>query len=276
VAAQQLVEIARALAVGCRVLVLDEPTSTLAQPDVRRLFGLLAQLKDRGLGIIYISHFLEEVQAVSDRVCVLRDGRVVGERAIRDLGPERMVALMVGREVRELYPRSTRTPGETVVVITDLAGVRKPRSASLELRRGEVLGIAGLLGAGRTELLRCLFGLDAVRRGSIRVGVHTGPASPLRRWRQGVGLLSEDRKREGLALALSLADNVTLSRLDGFGPWGLVLPRRQAAATRRWIDRLRIRCQGPGQTVSALSGGNQQKVALARLLEHVVDVLLLV
>jgi ribose transport system ATP-binding protein len=124
-------------------------------------------------------------------------------------------------------------------------------------------------------LLRCLFGLDAVRRGSIRVGVHTGPASPLRRWRQGVGLLSEDRKREGLALALSLADNVTLSRLDGFGPWGLVLPRRQAAATRRWIDRLRFRCQGPGQTVSALSGGNQQKVALARLLEHDVDVLLL-
>jgi ribose transport system ATP-binding protein len=131
------------------------------------------------------------------------------------------------------------------------------------------------MGAGRTELLRCLFGLDEVRRGRIKVGACFGPASPARRWAQGVGLLSEDRKQEGLATSLSVADNVTLSRLRGFGPAGFVLPRRQAEATRRWIDRLNIRCLGPEQTVSALSGGNQQKVAVARLLQHDVDVLLL-
>jgi ribose transport system ATP-binding protein len=131
------------------------------------------------------------------------------------------------------------------------------------------------MGAGRTELLRCLFGLDKVRQGQIKIGVYVGPASPVRRWAQGVGLLSEDRKQEGLALSLSVADNLTLSRLDGFGPAGWIAPRRQAAAARRWIDRLNIRCRGPEQAVAALSGGNQQKVALARLLHHDVEVLLL-
>jgi ribose transport system ATP-binding protein len=137
------------------------------------------------------------------------------------------------------------------------------------------LGIAGLVGAGRTELLRSLFGLDPVRKGRIKLGVYTGPASPVKRWMQGAGLLSEDRKEEGLALSLSVADNVTLSKLKGFGPLGLVLPSRQDKATRRWLERLDIRCRGPRQSVSSLSGGNQQKVALARLLQHDVDVLLL-
>ena len=275
VAAQQLVEIARALAVGCRILVLDEPTSSLTQPDARRLFELIGQLKRKDLAIVYISHFLEEVKEVSDRVSVLRDGRTVGEGRTRDLSVDQIVALMVGREVKDLYPRSVRSPGETVLEIRDLAGPEKPSSASLALRRGEVLGIAGLMGAGRTELLRCIFGLETVRRGTLKVGVHLGPASPVRRWTQGVGMLSEDRKQEGLALSLSIADNVTLSRLSGFGPAGFILPSRQAAATRGWIERLNIRCRGAEQPVSSLSGGNQQKVALARLLQHDVDVLLL-
>jgi len=206
---------------------------------------------------------------------VLRDGRSVGEGRTAEMSIDRIVALMVGREVKDLYPRSARTPGETVLEVSDLAGRDKPAAASLKLCRGEVLGLAGLMGAGRTELLRCIFGLNAVRRGTIRIGVHLGPASPVRRWEQGVGLLSEDRKQEGLALSLSVADNVTLSRLRGLGPAGLISPRRQAAATRQWVDRLDIRCRGPEQRVAALSGGNQQKVALARLLQHDVDVLLL-
>lgn len=156
-----------------------------------------------------------------------------------------------------------------------MAGAEKPESASLQLRRGEVLGIVGLVGAGRTELLRSLFGLEPVRRGKIRLGVYSGPASPVRRWMQGAGFLSEDRKEEGLALSLSVADNVTLSKLRGFGPWGLVLPGRQDKATRQWIERLGIRCSGPRAAVASLSGGNQQRVALARLLQHDVDVLLL-
>jgi ribose transport system ATP-binding protein len=269
------VEIARALAVGCRVLVLDEPTSSLTQEDTRRLFEIISQLRGQGLGIIYISHFIEEVKQVADRIVVLRDGRPVGEGRADAMDVHQIVSLMVGRQVRDLYPRSSRIPGETVLEIEGLAGFDKPAFASLTLRRGEVLGIAGLMGAGRSELLRCIFGLAPVRSGSIKVGVHCGPASPLRRWAQGVGMLSEDRKQEGLALSLSVADNMTLSRLKGFGPLGLVMPDRQCTAAQNWINRLGIRCRGPRQTVAALSGGNQQKVALARLLQHDVDVWLL-
>ena len=275
VGSQQLVEIARALAIGCRVLVLDEPTSSLTQQDVERLFGLIGRLKRQGKAIVYISHFIEEVKRVADRVTVLRDGKVVGSSDVAAITTDEIIALMVGRQVEELYPRSARKAGEVILEIEDLAGVEKPESASLQLRRGEVLGIAGLVGAGRTELLRTLFGLEPVKRGRIRLGVYTGPASPVRRWMQGAGILSEDRKEEGLAISLSVADNVTLSKLKGFGPLGLVLPSRQNKATQHWLERLDIRCLGPRQSVSSLSGGNQQKVALARLLQHGVDVLLL-
>jgi ribose transport system ATP-binding protein len=274
-AAQQLVEIARALAIGCRVLVLDEPTSSLSAEDARHLFALIGRLKQQGLGIVYISHFLEEVKQVADRVVVLRDGCVVDGGEATALGIDQIIALMVGRKVETLYPRSPRIAGDAVLEIKDLAGEEKPCSAGLTLHRGEVLGIAGLLGAGRTELLRCIFGMEPVVLGTVKVGAYVGPASPARRWAQGVGLLSEDRKREGLALALSIADNTTLTRLTGLGPLSLVLPSRQEAATQLWIRRLGIRCQGPQQTVISLSGGNQQKVALARLLQHDVDVLLL-
>lgn len=275
VAAQQLVEIARALAGGCRVLVLDEPTSSLTAGDAARLFAVIRELKAQGIAVVYISHFLEEVRQIADRITVLRDGRTVGGGPAAALDTRQLVALMVGREVTELYPRSPRTRGEAVLELDALAGRVRPEAASLTLHRGEVLGLAGLMGAGRTELLRCVFGLDAVRNGRVRLGTYVGPASPAARWRQGAGLLSEDRKQEGLALSLSLADNVTLSRLEHLGPGGLVLPRRQAEVTRRWIERLGIRCLGATQRAADLSGGNQQKVALARLLQHDVDVLLL-
>jgi len=257
------------------VLVLDEPTSSLTARDVQQLFDQIKRLKKQDLAIVYISHILEEVQQVADRVTVLRDGKTVGGSPIDHITTDEIIALMVGRKVEDLYPRSLRTPGEVVLQIDRLSGREKPESASLELRRGEVLGIAGLMGAGRTELLRCLFGLDAVRRGEICIGVYSGPASPMRRWSQGVGILSEDRKEEGLALSLSIADNTSLSRLKGFGPAGLMLPHRQDRAAWQWIKRLGIRCQGPRQPVMDLSGGNQQKVALARLLQHEVDILLL-
>jgi len=280
VGSQQLVEIARALATpakagACRVLVLDEPTSSLTQQDVERLFELISRLARQSKAIVYISHFIEEVQRVADRVTVLRDGKVVGSSDVAAITTDEIISLMVGRQVEQLYPRSTRQTGEVVLEIEDLAGVEKPESASLQLHRGEVLGIAGLVGAGRTELLRSLFGLDLIRKGKIRLGVYIGPASPMRRWMQGAGILSEDRKEEGLALSLSVADNVTLSKLTGFGPLGLVLPSRQDRATQRWIERLGIRCRGPRDPLSSLSGGNQQRVALARLLQHDVDVLLL-
>ncbi|MHC4737575.1 MAG: sugar ABC transporter ATP-binding protein [Planctomycetota bacterium] len=275
VGSQQLVEIARALAIGCRVLVLDEPTSSLTRQDADRLFEIIQQLKHQGKAIVYISHFIEEINRIADRVTVLRDGKVVGTSDVSGLTTEKIIAQMVGREVKELYPRSERQVGEVVLEIKDLGGIDKPESASLQLRRGQILGIAGLVGAGRTELLRTLFGLDAVRNGEIRIGFYTGPASPVRRWAQGVGFLSEDRKEEGLALSMTISDNMTLSKLKGFGPLGFVFPSRQARASQWWIERLGIRCGGPKDLISSLSGGNQQKVAIARLLQHDVDVLLL-
>jgi ribose transport system ATP-binding protein len=264
------VEIARALALGCRVLVLDEPTSSLTQAGTEKLFALVRRLREQGRSIIYISHFLEEVQALSDCYTVLRDGQSVATGLTADVTMDRIAELMVGRQVDELYTRSVRHPGDVVLEVRGLAGAIKPSSASLELRRGEVLGVAGLVGAGRSELLRTIFGLDEVRAGTVRVGVHAGPASPLRRWREGTGLLSEDRKSEGLALNLSLEHNLTLPRLAAF-----IRPSALASDSQSWIDRLGVRCAGPGQPVGDLSGGNQQKIALGRLLRNDSDVLLL-
>jgi ribose transport system ATP-binding protein len=271
VAAQQLVEIARAIAVGCRVLVLDEPTSSLGRADVEHLFALLRHLKTQGHAIVYISHFIEEVTTVADRFIVLRDGRNAGEGATKDATHEAIVSLMVGRTVGDLFPRTPRTRGEAILEVNSL----EPGSASFTLHRGEIFGIAGVLGSGRTHLLRTLFGLEPVRSGRVRVGVYSGAARPHERWTQGMGMLSEDRKEEGLAATLDVADNLTMSKLSPFGSAGLLSPARQHAAAARWISQLEIKCAGPAQKAGELSGGNQQKVAMARLLHHDVDILVL-
>jgi ribose transport system ATP-binding protein len=273
-AAQQLVEIARALASGCRVLVLDEPTSSLAHGDVRKLFELIGRLKQQGLAIVYISHFIEEVTRVSDRFVVLRDGRNAGEGITSEVSGDRIVSLMVGRTLDELYPRGPRATGQPLLQIEGLAPERLG-PASFTLHRGEIFGIAGLLGAGRTRLLRGLFGLDAVKRGVVKLGVHRGPAAPAEWWHNGMGMLSEDRTGEGLATSLGIADNMTMTRLEGPLRGFFVSPARQERSTRQWIERLDIRAASPTQEVSRLSGGNQQKIAIARLLHHDVDVLVL-
>ena len=271
VAEQQLVEIGRSLAVGCRVLVLDEPTSTLGRNDVRKLFELIRELKAQGHAIVYISHFIEEVKEIADRIVVLRDGRVAGTGRASDLSPAAIVHLMVGRSVDALFPRTARRPG---AVVLDVDGIGDT-SVSFTLRRGEILGIAGLVGAGRTRLMRTLFGLEPVRLGRVTLGIYSGAGTPHERWNQGMGMVSEDRKGEGLALGLDIADNLTLSRLKDLGPKGVVLPSRQDEVTTTWMKRVGIRARSPRQAVVELSGGNQQKVAIARLLHHDVDVLLL-
>ena len=270
VAAQQMVEIARALSIGARVLVMDEPTSSLGREDTRRLFDVIAQLKTDGHAVVYISHFIEEVKEIADRVVVLRDGRVAATLPATAPAAE-IVGAMVGRSVDELYPRTPRRRGEVLLSVDALGA----GGASFTLHRGEILGIAGLLGAGRTRLLRAVFGLEKVRSGRVTVAGWSGRPSPHDQWRRGVGMVSEDRKGEGLAMGLSIADNLTLSKLEDLGPAPLVLPRRQRAATAAWIDRLGIRSSGPLQAVAELSGGNQQKIAVGRLLHHDVDVLVL-
>jgi ribose transport system ATP-binding protein len=271
VAAQQLVEIARAVALGSRVLVLDEPTSSLGRADVERLFALLRKLQAEGHAIVYISHFIEEVKEVADRFIVLRDGRNAGGGPTRDATHDDIVALMVGRTVGDLFPRTPRHRGQAILEVSAL----EPGSASFTLHRGEILGIAGVLGSGRTRLLRTIFGLEPVRSGRIRVGIYSRGSGPHDRWRQGLGILSEDRKEEGLATTLDIADNVTMTRLTPYGVGGLLSPSRQRAAAARWISELQIKCAGPDQKAGELSGGNQQKVAIARLLHHDVDVLIL-
>jgi ribose transport system ATP-binding protein len=275
VGARQLVEIGRALILDAKLIVFDEPTSSLTQSDARRLFEVIGRLKKTGYGIVYISHFLEEIRQVCDRYAVLRDGRTAGHGLLADSTESQIVSLMVGRTVEELFPKVPHQAREPLLELQGLTGRRMPYDASLTLRRGEILGIAGLVGAGRTELLRCLFSLDPVRRGKVRIGGVAPPASPRARIRAGLGLVSEDRKGEGLAQIRSIAENITYSRLQPYTRFGWLSTSRQKKGARRWMDRLEVKARSPDQEVQALSGGNQQKVALARLLHQEADVLLL-
>lgn len=278
-AGRQLVEIARALATDARVLILDEPTSSLGLSDIERLFAVVRRLKSENVAIIYISHFLEEIQSIADCYTVLRDGRTVAGGRMRDTSPAGLVEHMIGRRLDELFPRVPHERGAPLLHVRQTAG--GACAADLTVHRGEILGLAGLVGSGRSELLRGVFGLRHDRKAPIRVAQFSGgqraesAASPPRSLRAGRGLLSEDRQSEGLALARSIADNMTLSRLSPFAFAGWLSPRRVARTAREWIGRLNIRTRGPEQRVCDLSGGNQQKVALARLLHHDVDVLLL-
>lgn len=274
---RQVVEIARLLAARARILLLDEPTSSLQQPDVERLFHLVRLLRDEGAAVIYISHFIEEVRRIADRYTVLRDGRSVATGALEAVSDADLITHMVGRQVGELYPPRGRC--EAGPALLDVQGLRAPprlADASFELRAGEVLGIAGLAGSGRTEMVRALFGLDRAAGGRIRVGGHdVARLTPRAQIGRGLGYLSEDRKDEGLAPTLSIADNVTLTglaRCSRAGWLSLPLQREQA---RERMEQVSVKARSPEQPVAALSGGNQQKVALARLLHQDAGVLLL-
>ncbi len=276
IGAQQLVEVARALVSNAQVIVFDEPTSTLAERDATRLFAIIDRLRRRGLAIIYISHFLEEVGRAAQTYTVLRDGRAVANGDLPGTSIKSIITHMVGRDLDELFPRVPHAAGDPILELANVCVRPRARPASLSLRRGEIVGIAGLVGAGRTTLLRAVFGLGPILSGRVRVrDVVGGIAPPRLRITQGVGFLSEDRKAEGLALARSIEDNVTLSALAGHARWGWLRLRERRAEVARWIARLRINATGPAQAVSKLSGGNQQKVALARLLHQRADVLLL-
>jgi ribose transport system ATP-binding protein len=275
VADQQVVEIARALVIEAKVIVFDEPTSSLTQHDVENLFRVIEKLKRSGIAIIYISHFLEEIRRIADRYTVLRDGAVAGSGPLAGVTEIEIVSLMVGRKVEELFPSVPHTPGDVVLSLENLSGRATPNDVSFQLRRGEILGIAGLVGAGRTELLRCLLALDPVRQGTVRVVGNMPRATPHARIRYGLGLVSEDRKGEGLAQRETIADNITYSRLAPYSRFGWLNLRRRRAAVHHWMRALNIKARSSEQTVEHLSGGNQQKVALARVLHQDAEVLLL-
>ena len=275
VAAQQLVEIARALVTEAKVLVFDEPTSSLTQHDVQTLFEVIRNLRQRGLGIIYISHFLEEIQEVCDRYTVLRDGEVAGNGKMEGTTEAEIVSLMVGRSVDQLFPAVPHEPGEVLLSLDELSGKQSPQDVSFELRRGEILGIAGLVGAGRTELLRCLMALDPVRKGTLKIAEVKTRHTPQARIRAGMGLVSEDRKAEGLAQDRSIADNLTLSHLKPYSRFGWLNLSRRLESVGHWMQKLQIKAESPLQEIHQLSGGNQQKVAIARVMHQDADILLL-
>ena len=277
---RQMVEIARALVTDARLIIMDEPTSSLSAKDAQALFEAIRKLKDRGISVIYISHFLEEAQELCDRYTVLRDGQTVAQGDWSNTGLSDIVRHMVGRSVEELYPHLPHEQGEVLLTVDHLAGVDLPENVSFQVRKGEILGIAGIVGAGRSESIRCLFGLDKAEKGTLqfRRNKHLEAANmnPANALLHGLDLLSENRKEEGLAVNLSILTNMTLSRLGAYRtPIGWLQLGREEQTVNKWIERLQIKCSGPHAPASSLSGGNQQKICIGRLLHHNSDILLL-
>jgi ribose transport system ATP-binding protein len=302
IAARQIVEICRALARHASLILMDEPTSSLQRPDVERLFQFIRRLRDSGVSVIYVSHFLEEVREIADTFTVLRDGCSVLRGDLAQVSDDQLVAAMIGRPVREIFPargpapgddnapvhesasssagsKAAFSPAEIVLDVEDLSAPPAVLRAGLELRRGEVLGIAGLIGAGRTELLRALFGLDRATAGTITVRRQMlalrGGSRVKQRIAAGIGYLSEDRKGEGLAVALSVADNIALTNLNACSRLGWIDLDRQRQLAEDCARTVGVKAQSMDAPVQRLSGGNQQKVALARLLHQGCEIFLL-
>ena len=276
---QQLVEIARALASEARIVIMDEPTSSLSREDSQSLFKVIRQLRNKGITVIYISHFLEEVTEIADRYVVLRDGELVADGDVAGTSLDEMIEHMVGRSVEELYPHIAHKIGDQVLEVKNLTVESGPENVSFTLCRGEILGIAGLVGAGRSETVRALFGLEGVQDGIVSIAEHPQLTaswfSPPRALNHSLDYLSENRKEEGLALNLSITSNVTLSNLGKYSRMGLLRLKEEAKAAIGFVDRLGLKYRDVHQNVSDLSGGNQQKASIARLLHHNSDIFFL-
>lgn len=269
VAQQQMVEIAKALSVNAKILIMDEPTAALTESEIASLFNVIELLKSQGVAIVYISHRLEELALIADRATVMRDGKYIGTVDYTTVRIERLIAMMVGRELGDIYPARAVTPGNEVVLAVDNLGRKGVlQNVSFVLRRGEILGIAGLMGAGRTEVARALFGADPVDSGEIRLfgrsvkidSVHSAIA-------HGIGYLTEDRKRDGLALGLSVGVNIMLSSYSRYAnAWGIINEQRCNGVSEKLRQQLHIKTPGLEQLAVNLSGGNQQKIIIAKWL----------
>ena len=275
VAQQQVVEIAKALALDARILVMDEPSATLSPREVAALFGIVRELTSHGIGVIYISHRLSEVFEIADRVMVLRDGAHVGTKPVADLTRETMIEMMVGRSLDQEFPKQPAPIGAERLVVRNLRRGSAVRDVSFAVRRGEVLALTGLIGAGRTETARLILGADQREAGTIEVD---GRACRIRNPREaiaaGICLLTEDRKAEGLVLGQSCQENFGLPNMARFAPRGLLSLRRERLAFDRYVEQLRIKIADHRQRSADLSGGNQQKVVLAKWLQRDAEVII--
>ena len=267
VADQQLVEVAKALSLKARVLIMDEPTAALTPSEVERLFGIVRRLRAQGAAVVFIGHRLDEIFALSDRITVLRDGLGVGTFPAAELDPARVIQLMVGRALETLYEKQPATPGETVLRVEGLAREGGFAGISFDVRAGEIVGLAGLVGAGRTEVARAIFGIDRLDAG--QVWLRDRPVrfnSPRQAVRAGLAYVPEDRQSQGLVLPLPIVQNVTLPLLRELSAGGMLRPAREAAVAEDYARQLRLRASSVHQAARELSGGNQQKVVLSKWL----------
>ncbi|WP_327438258.1 sugar ABC transporter ATP-binding protein [Pseudomonas donghuensis] len=274
---QQMVEIARNLIGDCHVLIFDEPTAMLTAREVELLFSQIERLQQRGVAIIYISHRLEELKRIAQRIAVLRDGKLVCVEPMQRYNSEQLVNLMVGRELGEHIDLGVRNIGAPILKVNNLSRSDKVKAVSFEVRSGEIFGISGLIGAGRTELLRLIYGADRADSGSLELGSPLRPVrvdSPVAAVRQGIALITEDRKGEGLLLSQSISANIALGNLPAISHAGVVDRGAERELAERQIAAMRIRSSSPEQVVGELSGGNQQKVVIGRWLERDCSVLL--
>ncbi len=274
---QQIVEIAKAIGARARILILDEPTASLTEREVERLFRVIRSLRSEGAGIIYISHRLDEVAEIADRVTVLRDGQTVATREMKDVDRAELIRLMVGRDIHAIFPKRTVPVGEIVLEARGLgsrqAGIR---DVSFTVRRGEIFGMAGLVGSGRTQLAETLFGLTPADRGEILLhGRAVRIATPADAIARKIGYLPEDRRQHGVVLEMAIAANTTLASLAAVSRHGLIDEAAERRVARTYVERLRVKTHSLYAEAGSLSGGNQQKVALARWLAIGPDVLIL-
>jgi ribose transport system ATP-binding protein len=276
VAQQQMVEVAKALSGEARILIMDEPTSALTEAEIHELFATISRLTARGVAVIYISHRLEEVERVGHRVTVLRDGRLVATHRVGEVSIAHLIRLMANRELTEHFPKKRVPPGAELLRVEGLTRAGLVRDVSFTLRAGEVLGVAGLLGAGRTELARAIMGADPLDAGRVIVkGRQVRVRGPRDAIRRGVGFLPEDRKTQGLVLELAVGRNLALPSTKRLSRLGVVDAGAERALAGRWVEELRIKTPGLEQKVALLSGGNQQKVVLGQWLAADVDVLIM-
>ncbi len=276
VAKRQMVEIAKALARKARIIVLDEPSAVLAQTEIDQLFRIIRQLaQDEGVSFIYISHRLREVFEISHTVTIMRDGMVVHEGPSSEMTTELLIKGMVGREITDIFPQRTATLGDEALAVTGLSTESLLKNVSIKVRRGEIVGLFGLAGAGRTELLRAIYGADSITSGEIRIkGVPGAAGSPRRSLARGVGLVAEDRRTEGLFLTQSVGFNIMSASLARVLKFGLLSRRLEKEIVHGLIGRLRIKTPRAETAVQSLSGGNQQKCVIARLVSAGCEIML--
>lgn len=273
---QQIIEIAKAIASDAKYIVMDEPTAALTDREIKTLFKTIRELKEKGISFVYISHRMEEIFSICDRITILRDGQYIGERNISETNFDEIVAMMVGRQLGQRFPERKCKIGDVKLEVRNFTIKDLFENISFQVRKGEVVGVAGLMGAGRTELVETIFGYRKAESGKILIdGKEVKIKSPFDAMKHNIGYVTEDRKTKGLVLDFSIQENVSLANLKKVSSSGVVNKGREQALVKKYIEQLKIRTSSPKQSVNSLSGGNQQKVVLAKWLGTEPEILIL-